>query len=224
MRRAAASRTARDFRSGSTADSRPRVPRASRRGKSWREALSSAHSALAVVVLRLKSTVRSIEAGERFVETCRMESHRQYRNFRGLGRTPAWLQSAEKRLYEADRALRRAAALSEESPEDWSDAFAARLAATLELAELAQQAGLLHLRFSTLSKRFSERRQPGGPLADIELPVAPQLDPILLRRLRGEEGDPVILWPEAASISVPAAAFRRVSRGRAPPALLFPTL
>jgi hypothetical protein len=224
MRRAAASRTARDSRSGSPAEPRPGVSRASRRAISWRDPLSLAHRALAVVVLRLKSTVRAIEAGERFVETCRMESHRQYRNFRGLAHTLAWLQSAENRLYEAERALRRVAALSEESPEEWSNAFAAHLATTLELAQLARQAGMLHLRFAALSRRFSEQRQPGGPLADLDLPAAPQLDPILLRRLRGEEGEPVLLWPEAAPISVPATAFRRVSRGRAPPAFLFPTL
>jgi hypothetical protein len=222
MRRAAASRTARDSRSGSTAESRPR----GRRGAiTWREPLSLAHHALAVVALRLKASVRAIEAGERFVETCRMESHRHYRNFRGLGRTLAWLQSAENRLYEADRALRRVAELSEESPEEWSQAFAAQLATTAELAQLAFRAGLLHLRFAAVSRRFSEQRKPGGTLADIDLPVAPpELDPILLRRLRGEEGETVIQWPEAASIPVPATAFRRVTRGRAPPALLFPTL
>jgi hypothetical protein len=225
MRRAAASRTARGSRSASTAESRPRVSRGRRGAITWREPLSLAHHALAVVALRLKSSVRAIEAGERFVETSRMESHRHYRNFRGLGRTLAWLQSAENRLYEADRALRRVAELSEESPEEWSQAFAAQLATTAELAQLAFQAGLLHLRFAAVSRRFSEQRKPGGTLADVDLPVAPPpLDPILLRRLRGEEGETVIQWPEAASIPVPATAFRRVSRGRAPPALLFPTL
>jgi hypothetical protein len=224
MKRAAASRTVRDSRSGSEAGSRPRASRASRRPITWREPLASAHRALAVATLRLRSSVRAIEAGERFVENHGIESHRHYRNFRGLARTTAWLQSAENQLFAAERALRRSAALDVDPAGEGDGGCWSRLDSTLQLMQLLQHAGDLHMRLSALSIRFREDRKPGGPLADFDFPAAPQLDPTLLRRLSGEHDDSVLQWPDEAPIPVPAAAFRRVCRGRAPPALLFPTL
>jgi hypothetical protein len=225
MKRAAASRTARDSRSGSAAESRPRGSRSNRRPLTWRDPLTGVHRALAVAVLRLRSSTRAIEAGERFVANGRMDSHRHYRNFRGLGRTKAWLQSAENQLFAAERAIRRSEALETGSPDEGIRGLVLRMNSTLQLVKLLQQAGLLHLRFSALSIRFREERQPGGPLADfIFTTAAAPLDPELLRRLRGEDDDDVLQWPDQAPIPVPAAAFRRVSRGRAPPALLFPAL
>jgi hypothetical protein len=190
----------------------------------WRLPLLRAQRALETTVRRLRRSLRSIEAGERFVASCVIESDRQLRALRPLGLVPSWLASAEHRLTEAQSALRSTAVRVQAFPDDWEDAGTEMIEASIRMVELVVETGALFTRLSELSVLFAEKRAPGGALAYLNVDVEPELSPALLRRLRGDEDTPVTHRPYQPPINPSATAFRRVSRGRAPPALLFPTL
>ena len=230
MKRATASRTARDSRSRSLgpACSRP-GSRSSRQHASWRDPLARAHHALGVAAGRLRRSTRSIEAGERLFAVRCVESDRHWRAIRRLARVTRWLNSAGNRLFAAEAALRstsaRAYDISADCAGQSSRASRAVVPATFELIDLVAQIMDLEARLATLGVCFREERKPGGLLADaFDETAPPQLDPAVLRRLRGDEAKPVTHQPYRQPIAISATAFRRVCRGRAPPALQLPTL
>lgn len=229
MKRANASSTAGDSRWGSRGAACPRDSRRSRQQAAWRDSFAGARQALHVAAARLRRSARSIEAGERLFAIRCFESDRHWRAVRRLGRVRRWLNSAGNRLVHAEAALRattaRAGDLPLECADQYGQASRAVRPATFEWLGMMELAIDLELRFAALGVCFREERKPGGLLADLPAEgEPPQLSPALLRRLRGDEAKPVTHQPYRQPIAISATAFRRVTRGRAPPALPLPTL
>jgi hypothetical protein len=232
MKRAAARSTARDSRSRSreAGCSRGSGPRRSRHQVTWHGPFSRARNALAIAAERIRRSSVIIEAGERLFAVRCVENDRHWRAVRRLGRVSRWLNSAGNRLFEAEAALRNTTALAYDAPYDpyadpYGQASRAVRPATYQLIAMVEQLMELDARLKAVGVCFREERKPGGLLEDIAgEPASRPLTAGLLRRLRGDEAKPITHQPYRQPIAISATAFRRVTRGRAPPALQLPTL
>ena len=229
MKRAPASSIAGDSRPGSREAARARAsePRRSRQQSGGRDPLARAHDALRIAAARLLRSARSIEAGQRLFAIRRIENARHWRAVRRLARVRHWLDSAGNRLFEVGAVMQRATLQATYYYDETGSGASRGMGPVMcELLELVHRAMELELRFEAINVCFREERQPGGLLAGPDafdkglVPLAPDV----LRRLRGDEAKPVTHQPYRQPVAISATAFRRVTRGRAPPALPLPTL
>jgi len=169
---------------------------------------------------RLELAREVIEAGERFLVLGRVENAAHEQALRPTVKVLGWLCLAGDAVGRANEALKEAFDLVCQHPEDALGAMAALNAAAYDLTMLMAKAADLSGRTEQMSVTFLAARAPGGQFEH----VVPVYDPEPIRRVRIAVAPPVTHPRHRRSLGNYVSATRRVFRGRAPPALSFPTL
>jgi hypothetical protein len=207
--------------SGRPGELRPRAgSSADRQPEPWRAPYRRAQAELRTSTARLELARRTIDAGERFLAGCRIESPRHLRELRPLGKLERCIKSAAARLVRGQAAIRESLAQVVAFPERSADAPAALVRAQHELVLRLQETTLLVERIREMAAFVNAERAPGGRLWFLP-PLDVESEPVTVRRGRDAAAIPAIQPPYRRPLGNAVSAVRRVCRGRAPPALSF---
>ena len=212
-------------RSGRPGELRPpAASRADRRSEQWRKPFRRVQSELRSTTTRLQRAERTIAAGERVLAGCSPEGRRQRRDLRPLPNLHRCLINATNRLIRGQRAISHTIARVIPFPQRANGASDALFEAQTELLVRLRETGMLILRLEDL---LAATRSPAGPLARVSLLLpAEDAEPEPVT-VRGSD-DAAEIAPDHPPYRCPlgnaVSAARRVSPGRAPPALSFRSL
>lgn len=213
-------------RTGRPGEPRPRSgSRADRRSEPWRKPFRRVQSELRSTTARLERARRTIDASERLLAGGRVEGRRHERDLRPLPNLHRCLINATNRLIRGQRAISHTVARILPFPQHATSASAALYEAQTQLFLRLRETGLLILRLEDLA---AATRNPSGPLArfSLLLPAGEAgTDTATTRRGSDDATAETRSYPPyRCLLRNPASAARRVSRGRAPPALSFRSL
>jgi hypothetical protein len=209
--------------SGRPGELRPRAgSSADRQPEPWRAPFRRAQAELRTTTARLEQARRTIDAGERFLAGGSIESREHRRELQPLGKLNRCLKNAATRLARGQAAISESLAQVVAFPERSADAPAALVRAQHELVLLLQETTLLLERAREMAAIASVERAPGGRLSFLP-PLDVESEPATVRRGRDAAATPAIQPPDRRPLGNAVSAVRRVCRGRAPPALSFPS-